>query len=227
MERKYGCYESPRDLRDYRVSKSACNIDLPEEFSIVPVNIKDQGVVNSCVAHALSSTLENKLHHNYSTAWIYGYRPTGYYQGEGMYPREAIKTLFNLGEVKNEDFNYNIEMPEAKTKVDSNLDTLKSLAEQNKNVTAYARLNSNTEIKSWIYTKHIGVPFSIATENLQIDKNYIIQIPETFPKCGHMMTVIGWNKIGFIIQNSWRKVLAVMMVLQYCLMTILLQKLGD
>ena len=48
MERKFGCLESPSDLRDYRICKSAMRIDLPEEFRLNNKNIKDQGSVNSC-----------------------------------------------------------------------------------------------------------------------------------------------------------------------------------
>ena len=64
----------PSDLRDYRICKSAMRIDLPEEFRLNNKNIKDQGSVNSCVAHALSSTLENKFDKNFSTGWIYTFR---------------------------------------------------------------------------------------------------------------------------------------------------------
>lgn len=203
MERKFGCLESPSDLRDYRICKSATRIDLPEEFRLSNKNIKDQGSVNSCVAHALSSTLENKFDKNFSTGWIYGYRPLDYYQGEGMYPREAIKTLYNLGAVENKDFNYNVEMQEAKTLVDKSLPLLEVEAEDNKLVTAYARLYTESEIKTWLFTKETPVPFSIATDNLKLDKNNIIQIPNKYPSSGHMMIIIGWNSTGFIIQNSW------------------------
>ena len=95
MSRSYGCLEPKRDFRDYRVCKSVANMQLPEEFKLEPKTIKNQGSVSSCVAHSLSSYLELSDSNNivYSTGWIYGYRPVGYYQGEGMYMREAIKTL--------------------------------------------------------------------------------------------------------------------------------------
>lgn len=202
VKRKYGALQSPRDLRDYRANIPYKNIALPSEFNLSTTTIKDQGSVNSCVAHALSSMLENKLHNNYSTGWIYGYRPFGYYQGEGMYPREALKTLQKMGVVKNDDFPYNIEMVEAKTKVDENLTLLEAQADDYK-ITAYAKLNSINEIKSWLYTKNTPVPVSIATDNLTIDDNNIIQIPSKYPNSGHMMLIIGWNETGFIVQNSW------------------------
>ena len=93
-----------------------------------------------------------------------------------MYMREALKTLQQLGSVKNKDFDYNIEMIEAKTKVDENLTLLEVLAADYK-IDSYARLYSDEEIKSWIYTKRAPVPISIGTENLTLDENNVIQIP--------------------------------------------------
>ena len=202
MKRKYGSLQSPRDLRDFRVCSNNTKIELPSEFNLNHGIIKDQGSVNSCVAHALSSMLEQKENNVFSTGWIYGYRPQGYYQGEGMYPREALKTLLNLGAVENEEFNHNVEMQEAKKLVDDDLIRLEVYAEDLK-ISAYARLYNIEEIKTWLYTKEIAVPVSIATTDLKIDKNNIIQIPSTYPNVGHMMLIVGWNELGFIVQNSW------------------------
>ena len=179
-------------------------MQLPEEFKLEPKTIKNQGSVSSCVAHSLSSYLELSDSNNivYSTGWIYGYRPVGYYQGEGMYMREAIKTLQQQGSVENKDFDYNIEMKEAKYRVEENLSLLETLAAEHK-VESYARLYSDQEIKSWIFTKHCPVPMSIATDNIKLDSNNIIQIPTAKPYCGHAMLIIGWNEFGFIVQNSW------------------------
>lgn len=202
MERKYGAFESPKDLRDFRASSVAKAVTLPTEFSLKATHIKDQGLVNSCVAHALSSMMEMQDGTNYSTGWIYGYRPEGYFQGEGMYPREALKTIHNLGAVENQDFNVNIEMPKAKQKVDDNLIALEAFADDYK-IQSYARLYSENEIKSWLYTKQTPIPIAIATENLKLDEHNIVQVPEYYPNSGHMMLLIGWNEIGYIIQNSW------------------------
>jgi len=201
IDRKYGALESPNDIRDFRVSAPK-SIELPVEFRLNHTTIKDQGDVNSCVAHTLSEMLESKYKNNYSTGWIYGYRPTGYYQGEGMYPREALSTLLKKGAVLNKDFNVNIEMSAAKKKVDDNIDVLEIKAEDTK-IESYARMSTINEIKTWLYTKNIPVPIAIATDNLVIDSNNIIQIPDVYPNSGHAILIIGWNETGFIIQNSW------------------------
>lgn len=205
MERKFGALESPKDLRDFRVCSTITKVDLPTEYKLAKeLTIKDQGNVNSCVAHSLSSMLEEKFDDNFSTGFIYGYRPSGYYQGEGMYPREALKTLLNKGDTKNKEFDVNVEMPEAKYRVEDKLDILEVLAERYR-ITAYARLYSENEIKSWLYTKNIAVPIAIATDNIKLDSDNIIQIPEVYPNSGHALLIIGWDEKGFIIQNSWGK----------------------
>lgn len=119
-----------------------------------------------------------------------------------MYPREALNTLLKKGAVKNEDFNVNVEMQEAKTKVEDKLCTLEEKAEKHK-ILSYARLNSITEIKTWLFTNKTPVPIAIATDNLTLDSNNVIQVPKIYPKSGHAMLIIGYNEVGFIVQNSW------------------------
>jgi len=204
MEHKInGSLPSPIDLRDFRVSNSVTNIELPKEFRLENYEIKDQGMVNSCVAHSLASMLE-RSGYKFSTGWIYGYRPEGYYQGEGMYPREALNTLLKKGAVKKEDFDYNIEMDDAKKLVDKNINKLEAFADDY-HITSYARLYSEKEIKSWIFAHNISVPIAIETEDLILDKDNIIQIPNEYPNSGHAMLIVGWNELGFIVQNSWGK----------------------
>lgn len=204
MNRTMGCLESPRDLRDYRVAKSVkAIVELPKQFELQPTAIKDQGSVSSCVAHAISSMLETDGK-EYSTGWIYGYRPNGYYQGEGMYPREALKTIKNIGAVKHKNFPYNIEMQQAKILVDSKLDTLSDYAKE-KQALSYARLYTNQEIKEFLYNTKLPIPFAIETYNGMSIENNIITIPNLNSRATgrHMMLIIGWDETGFIIQNSW------------------------
>lgn len=139
--------------------------------------------------------------------------------------REALKTIKNLGAVKNKDFDVNVEMQEAKSKVNEKLFLLESLADDYK-ITSYARLNSNDEIKAWILFHGTPVPICILVKDMKLDKNNIIQIPDTTIG-GHAILVIGWNKSGFIIQNSWRRKLAEIKVQLSYLMSILYKKLGE
>lgn len=94
----YGVKQGKIDLRDYKlkVAKSKNNV-LPENFelSYVP-EAKNQGNVNSCVAHVASSIEEyfEKLQCNdtseLSSGFIYGTRYE--YRDQGMFLRDALKT---------------------------------------------------------------------------------------------------------------------------------------
>lgn len=139
--------------------------------------------------------------------------------------REALKTVKNLGAVKNKDFNVNVEMQEAKSKVDEKLFMLEALADNYK-ITSYARLNSADEIKTWMILHNTPVPICILVKDMKLDKNNIIQIPETTVG-GHAILITGWNSSGFVIQNSWRKRLAEITVQQFYLTSTLFKKLGE
>lgn len=139
--------------------------------------------------------------------------------------REALKTIKNLGAVKNNVFDVNVEMQEAKSRVEEKKFMLEALAEDYK-ITSYARLNSIDEIKSWMILHQLPVPICILVKDMKLDKNNIIQIPETTVG-GHAILIIGWNEFGFIIQNSWRRRLAEIKVQQFYLTSILYKKLGE
>lgn len=203
MERKFGYIESPRDLRDFKINKSYRNIELPEEYIVVHSKIKDQGNVNSCVAHSISEILETKDNINYSTNWIYGYRPSNYYQGEGMITLEALKTVNKVGYLTNRELDGNIEMPDAKNIVNKNLNGYLLKARKRK-IASYARLNNIDEIKMAIITggKPVLVAIQVGDKGIVLDKNNIAEIPNNFVY-GHQLVCFGWNAYGLLIQNSW------------------------
>lgn len=202
-----GYVPSKKDIRDYRINKKVCSaVNLPNYFEVPHSKIKNQGAVCSCVAHSVSEVLEalerNEI--DYSTAWIYGYRPIGYYQGAGMMTRDAMRTVAQVGAIQHDILPQNIELPEAKTLVHSNLSTYKKLASTDK-IASYASLHSVQEIKEVIYKTKQPVVICIVCGNpFRLDKNFIIQIPESFEiNGGHAMVCYGWNELGLLIQNSW------------------------
>ena len=198
-----GYVESKKDIRDYKLNKKICYVaNLPEHFEVPHSHIKNQGAVGSCVAHSVSEVLEELYGSNYSTAWIYGYRPSGYYQGQGMMTSNALKTVWKVGAVYNDDLPMNVEMPQAKELVSADLSRLKKLASDTK-IAHYARLYTQTEIKEAIYKLGKPVVVCIPTENLRLDENYIAQIPQQIGIGGHAIVCFGWNELGLLIQNSW------------------------
>lgn len=201
----FGCIPSKKDLRDYRVDKQiAYSSELPKEYKVPHSPIKNQANVCSCVAHAVAEVLEamNKNKEKYSTNWIYGYRPLGYSQSKGMYPRQAIKTTIDLGYVLYDDFSGNTEMKEVKNLVDNSLSYLKEKAKSRKMI-SYAYLKNRLEIKEAIYLT--GNPVVICVhccDPFITDANEVL-ITSSKRSGYHAMVAYGWNEKGLLIQNSW------------------------
>ena len=202
----YGCKKEIVDKRDYKMHVST-GIKLPVEHKIDMPGVKNQGNVNSCVAHSLSTFLEEyyKLSNiDFSVGFIYGYRPSTYHQGEGMYPRDALKTLQKIGNVKHSIFPYNMEIPEIKYRVDTEMPKLKCLAKDFK-IKSYARIYTINEIKKCLIND-CPVPISIPVyNNLSLNKDNIINLPSGDNEGYHMVILYGWNEQGFMLQNSWGK----------------------
>lgn len=201
----FGCLEPKKDFRDYRLNgKVAMSLQLPDSFEVQHSPIKNQGGVCSCTAHAVAEVLEaiNKNEEKYSTNWIYGYRPFGYYIGTGMYPRQAIKTTADEGYVLYDDFKGNDEMNAVKETVDKNIDFLKEKAKDRKTF-SYAALQTKQEVKEAIFLTgypvllciHCADPFILDDENCLV-------YGEKFNGY-HAMVCYGWNEKGLLIQNSW------------------------
>ena len=199
----YGYIPSPKDIRDYRIYGAGTKLELPESFKISHSKIKNQKNVGSCVAHGISEILETNDGINYSTGWIYGYRPKEYHQGSGMVPSEALKTVNKVGYIPNEKLDINVEMDEAKRIVDSNLEEYKKEA-SHKQIKSYARLYGEKEIKEALYNLKIPVAicFGVGESGLKLDKEFVAYIPERYSG-GHLTVCYGWNEKGFLIQNSW------------------------
>ena len=125
-----GLLESPYDIRDFSLSMRSSNTDnLPEEFDLGVLKIKDQGDESTCAAHAVSELIEyhnyhqnNNQYKEFSTEFIYGAREEDYYLGEGMYLREALKIAQKRGDVEKYILpgNHNVEKAMAIVKLNKN-----------------------------------------------------------------------------------------------------------
>lgn len=119
----FGALTPKKDIRQYRTkrTKAAFAVDIPEEFELPMPEIKSQGSVGSCVAHACATAVEyyNKLQEEndtvFSTGYIYGNRRNCSYTGSGMYVDKALGNLRKWGDVPNNLFDINVEVPEAIT----------------------------------------------------------------------------------------------------------------
>ena len=203
----YGCKKEINDKRDFKmkISKIAKINTFPKEHKIKMPRVKNQGTINSCVAHSLSTFMEEyykEENKKFSVGFIYGYRPYNYCQEEGMYPREALKTLQKIGDVKQDDFPYNKEIPEIKELVDKNIDRLKIIAENYK-ITSYARIYNKEDILKCLY-ENCPVPISVPVyNNLKVNQDNVIEQPDGEIEGYHMVILYGWNEEGYLLQNSW------------------------
>lgn len=199
---------SPYDMRDYKLAATVSTDEtFPEEFTLPSVSVKNQGSVGSCVAHACSSIVEyhNKRQNNtntvFSTEFIYGYRPFGYYVGEGMYPRQALKTLAKMGVCSEASLPGNHECEKAMENVESKLDELKDEAYPHR-ISTYIRIYTDAEIK-YALMNYGYVLVSMPWHSDATLKNNIYTYSSDSIRGHHAVVIYGWNKKGWLVHNSW------------------------
>jgi C1A family cysteine protease len=204
-ERFFSNLVSPFDIRDYKVAVT--QEEFPDTFSLPEVTVKNQGSTGSCVAHACASVVEyhNKRQENtdtvFSTEFIYGYRPAGYYVGEGMYVRNALKTLREVGDCPLADLTGNNKCPEAMQAVEARVEELKDKAYPHR-ISTYARVNTAEEIKQALMN------FGYVVVSMPWHKDYklrdgVYTYTSNDTSGYHCVVIYGWDERGWLVQNSW------------------------
>lgn len=203
-----GAIFSPPDLRDYRIAATSIPTEFPEEFTLEMPAVHDQGSVGSCVAHSISLVAEyyNQQQYNIakplSAGYIYGNRTLLTGTGSGMITRYAISNFCADGTPYQVDFPDHYEVPEIIEAVKARKDELHDMAAQFR-FTAYIKLDSEEEMKAALMA---GTPIIIAVD-WQKDmcyKNGKFFSTYLYGKSGgHAMVIYGWNKDGWMVQNSW------------------------
>ena len=214
MEKNYieafGAIESKIDVRDYQVACAAApNVELPEVFELNMRAVKNQLAVNSCVAHALAAVVEyfnfmqEKTDTVMSTEFIYGNRINHTYIDKGMVTRDALENLRKYGTCPNSSMPGNIEVPEAIRRFNQNALGVIPVAYPNR-ITNYCSLYKKDDMKLWLMTKG-PIVFAVKWyENYWLTVNNELHFDEkSEPSGGHCMVIYGWNKEGWLFQNSW------------------------
>lgn len=214
MEKNYieafGAIESKIDVRDYQIACAAApNVELPEVFELNMRAVKNQLAVNSCVAHALAAVVEyfnfmqEKTDTTMSTEFIYGNRINHTYTDQGMITRDALENLRKYGTCPNSSMPGNIEVPEAIRRFNQNALGVIPVAYPNR-ITNYCSLYKKNDMKLWLMTKG-PIVFSVKWyENYWLTVNNELHFDEkSEPSGGHCMVIYGWNKEGWLFQNSW------------------------
>lgn len=182
------------------------DVDSVKEYKIpedrMPY-VHDQGDISSCVAHAITATLES-LHYietgewvKLSPGWFYGYARDEWSTGEGMITSKAVEKTTDYGSVPIEVFNEHTEMPDMK-KIAKARPELEKYAKPYK-TSAFARINHADKDKKWRAIKEAFLTYQCP---IVIDsRNYFGE--------GHAIMAYGFtenDKNGekrLYFQNSW------------------------
>lgn len=201
------------DLRDYKGRPISSDAYLPEEYELKNLpEVKNQGAVGSCVAHSLATAAEyfnqkeTDTNVKLSTGYIYGNRLLTTYKGSGMYTRDAIKTMTKFGDVPYEDFPYNVEVPYAIETFES--ESNKELIEKGLNYKfeSYFKLTNEKSIKAHIYDGNPVIMTMWWYDDIKIKDGIMeTKLIKSSKTGGHCMVIFGWNKTGWLVQNSWGK----------------------
>ena len=201
-----GVVESSYDARDYKIKADS---EFPETFELpYKVSVKNQGSKPTCVAHALSSLveyhnlIETGKYRKFSTEFIYGTRNIGYYIGDGMVIRDALKTIQKYGDCYYADCPGNHDTADAMKNINEKVEEYRDLAYPHR-IGSYYRVRTQEEIKTALMN-HGPVVISMTCK----DNAYIADDTYCYPQDAensgrHCVLVVGWNENGWIIQNSW------------------------
>ena len=209
-----GCFRDAYDARDYVFTPSCATTSYPTGFKLEEVPIKNQNTIGSCVAHACATIkeiqefYETGIKKQFSVGWIYGYRLSGQYKGEGMYPKEALTTLKNNGNVLKEDFPENFEYNDIQNLITARKTDCLSKAKQYK-IKSYARVANSSAVKAAIYNykSPVMIVVDIYDSFYNTNNSGIVPTKSGSLQGSHAMVIVGWTKIKnteyYVVQNSW------------------------
>lgn len=203
-----GCKLSPTDVRDYKVPASTK--PLPESFELdfSNVDVKYQGSVSSCVAHAMSTILEYHTHSSdkLSTNFIYGIRKALFNQlGKGMYLRDACKIALHYGDPLYKDCSGNNEVPTAYEIADRAMENKEVMdAAAAYRIKSYFSCYTIKDIKTAL-VNHGPVLISIKWHPDYKVVDGVLTGGNEKGSGYHALVCYGYTPEGFLIQNSWGK----------------------
>ena len=212
----YGALPPKTDLRDYEIIASSAT--YPDKFSLnLETSVKNQGSVNSCVAHAMSTILEYyflkemKYLSPASTDFIYGMQGvlTGR-TGAGMYLRDACKIAQSYGDVPTSVLPTNTEMPEAydkaRTVYESEKDNQDSwISLKAYNIKNYAACRDSDSLKHALIN-YGPVMISIRWyTSYSVSHDGVVTFDKSSSYGCHAVVLYGYDdeREVWICQNSW------------------------
>ena len=216
-KRGLGLLATAADPRDYVFGATYGAETLPESYQtdISGIKVHDQGEYQNCGTHALSAHVEIGLkkdgkYQKVSFPWYYGNRRYSENKGEGTEARGLLKAAQKDGGLYLTDYPYEEEVPKAIETFEKYFESFKTKA-QNIRIKNYYQCNTVDEVKRAVYyygSVLVGTIvfksfYEITAENPvmpepRIDKGSLEPMAG-----GHMMLIVGWDKNGFTVLNSW------------------------
>lgn len=211
-----GFIPSELDERDYGIDKIGIKYNNAEDKNYFLVkyipNVYDQKNIGQCVAFSLAKIKEAQelkergVRIRFSNSFIYANRDDRDYQGEGMYPRQALKRLSKYGTSKYDYFDKLDTYPNVKNDFDNRINELLPLG-LSQRINTYVRLKNNEEIMAFLESENVPALYCIELfENFNTIRG-VIPMPKGKSLGGHAMIVCGWMTLGgkkhWIVSNSW------------------------
>ena len=198
---KFGVIPGIPSVRTYTYDAvcGAASTELPESY-ILPESrrpkVSDQGNVGACAAFAtvgilnVLNSIELDEMVELSEGFFYGMNRSPEANYSGMYVEKALEYARKTGSVPKVLFDELYEMPEMRDKLmaNKNIEKLVEISKKYrlKGYVGFLR-GEKTEIKQAIYENQIPI--------LGVSNSYFGE--------AHAIMIVGWDKNGFIIQNSW------------------------
>lgn len=206
--------DSPYDSRDYNINSimDVSGMELPSAYRTqTTVPVLSQGSIGCCVACALASSryiqeelLEGKTD-KFSVNYIYGNRLDTDYQGSGMIPREALKTILDYGDCLWEVFPGYSLYEDAAEEYNKQKNHYDGCALPYR-INSYYHLYSEKEIKAAVH--ELGcVVLSININDAfryPASGGYVEYDSTQAMGVGHSVIIVGWTEDDhWIVLNSW------------------------
>jgi C1A family cysteine protease len=203
-----GVKPSKTDLRDYTVKAGAVNANS-FKLNNLP-KVKNQSMVNSCVAHSVSSVLEwfnqkeTGEYRELSTAFIYGMQGVEFNRLDTrMYLRDACKIMQKYGDCLNDTVSFNIEMPHCYNRLKKILNDEVYKEAAICKIKSYVRCTTDNAVK---YALMRYSPVIIAVKwykEYEVLNDGTIHFNTSSSNGHHAVMVYGFNEKGWLCQNSF------------------------
>lgn len=205
-----GALAPQTDVRDYKVC-AAAGEEFPARFELLNLpRVKNQGSVNSCVAHATATILEYfnrkeiKDNRQLSTDFIYGMQGVAYNRlDQGMFLRDACKIALNYGDCYDVTIPSNTEQPRCSKMLKEILTDDIYTEARSMRIASYAQCASNKAMKHALMNYGPLLVSIKWYDKYKLDDNKVITFDTKKDWGGHAVIVYGWNEHGWLCQNSW------------------------